>query len=83
MITHILWQALKNVPRDEEILCLSMYDGIGTGRHCLEQMGFKNIKYFAYEIDKYAMTVANSNFPDIMQCGDAFDLRRENWKIGG
>lgn len=83
VIVHILWGALRNIPRNEEILVLSMYDGIGTGRYCLEKMGFTNVKYFAYEIDKYAMTVANSNFSDIIQCGDAFDLRRNNWKIGG
>ena len=83
VIVHILLGALRNIPRNEEILVLSMYDGIGTGRYCLEKMGFTNVKYFAYEIDKYAMTVANSNFSDIIQCGDAFDLRRNNWKIGG
>lgn len=83
VIIHILNGALQNVPRNEEILCLSMYDGIGTGRYCLDKMEFTNIKYFAYEIDKYAMTVANSNFNDIIQCGDAFDLRRNGWKIGG
>ena len=83
VIIHILNGALKDVPRDEEILCLSMYDGIGTGRYCLDKMGFKNVKYFAYEIDKYAMTVANSNFSDIIQCGDAFNVRKDDWKIGG
>ncbi len=29
------------------------------------------------------MKVANDNFPDIIQCGDAFDLRRDDWEIGG
>lgn len=83
VIIHILNGALRNVPRDEEIIVLSMYDGIGTGRYCLNKMGFTNIRYYAYEIDKYAMKVANSNFPDIIQCGDAFDLRRNGWEIGG
>lgn len=31
VIIHILTGALKDVPRDEEIVVLSMYDGIGTG----------------------------------------------------
>lgn len=81
VIIHILNGALWNVPRDEEIVCLSMYDGIGTGRYCLDKMGFKNVRYFAYEIDKYAMKVANSNFPDIIQCGNAFDLRHDGWEV--
>lgn len=82
VIIHILNGALKDVPRDEEIVVLSMYDGIGTGRYCLDKMGFTNVKYFAYEIDKYAMQVSKSNYPDIVQMGDAFDLRNPDWTIG-
>lgn len=83
VIIHILNGALNNVPRDEELIVLSMYDGIGTGRYCLDKMGFTNVKYFAYEIDKFAIKIANSNFPDIIQCGDAFSVRKDDWKIGG
>jgi DNA (cytosine-5)-methyltransferase 3A len=82
VIIHILNGALKDVPRDEEIVVLSMYDGIGTGRYCLDKMGFTNVKYFAYEIDKYAKQIAMSNYPDIIQMGDAFDLRHPDWTIG-
>lgn len=82
VIIHILNGALKDVPRDEEIVVLSMYDGIGTGRYCLDKMGFKNVRYYAYEIDKYAKQIAMSNYPDIIQCGDAFDIRHPDWTIG-
>lgn len=82
IIIHILNGALKDVPKDEEIVVLSMYDGIGTGRYCLDKMGFTNVKYFAYEIDKYAKQIAMKNYPDIMQMGDAFDLRHPDWTIG-
>lgn len=82
IIIHILKGALKDVPRDEEIVVLSMYDGIGTGRYCLNKMGFTNVTYYAYEIDKPAMKVALSNYPDIIQLGDAFDLRRDDWELG-
>lgn len=81
VIIHILQGALKDVPRDEEIVVLSMYDGIGTGRYCLEQMGFTNIKYYAYEIDPYAIKISSSNYQDIIQLGDAFDLRKEDWAL--
>ena len=81
VIIHILSGALKDVPRDEKIIVLSMYDGIGTGRYCLDKMGFTNVKYYAYEIDSSAITVALSNFQDIIECGDAFDVRKENWNI--
>lgn len=82
VIIHILNGALKDVPRDEEIVVLSMYDGIGTGRYCLDKMGFTNVRYYAYEIDKYAKQVAMNNYPDIIQLGDAFDLRHPDWTIG-
>jgi DNA (cytosine-5)-methyltransferase 3A len=82
VIIHVLNGALKDVPRDEEIVVLSMYDGIGTGRYCLDKMGFTNVKYFAYEIDKYAKQVAMSNYPDIIQLGNAFDLRHPDWTVG-
>lgn len=79
VIIHILRHA--NIPLDEEILVLSMYDGIGTGRYCLDKMGYKNVKYYAYEIDKYAIQIAMSNYPDIVQCGDAFQVKNKDWKI--
>ncbi len=80
VIIHLLNHALKDVPRNEEIVVLSLYDGIGTGRYCLDKMGFTNIKYHAYEIDKYPMAIANDNYPDIIQCGDAFAVREDSWK---
>lgn len=63
VIIHILSHALKDIPKDEEIVVLSMYDGIGTGRYCLDKMGFTNVKYYAYEIDKYKQSaVVNVKF---------------------
>lgn len=81
VIIHILQGALKDVPQDEEIVVLSMYDGIATGRYCLDQMGFTNVRYYAYEIDPYAIKVAKDNYPDIIECGDAFALRKEDWRL--
>lgn len=81
VIIHILNGALKDVPRDTPIQVLSMYDGIGTGRYCLDKMGFTNVEYYASEIDKYAIQIAKSNYPDIRYIGDAFQVRDENWRI--
>lgn len=79
VIIHILQGALKDVPKDEEIVVLSMYDGIATGRYCLDKMGFTNVKYYAHEIDKYAMQVASNNYPDIIHMGDAYNVRQDDW----
>lgn len=80
VIIHQLNYGLKDIPKGYPIEVLSMYDGIGTGRYCLDKMGYTNITYKAYEIDKYVMTVSNDNYPDIIQCGDAFKVRDEDWE---
>lgn len=81
VIIHILNGALRDIPQDTPIQVLSMYDGIATGRYCLDKMGFKNVEYHAYEIDKFAIQIAMKNFPDIIQHGDAFAVRNDDWHI--
>ena len=77
-IIHLMSTGLKNIPKNEQLLVLSMYDGIGTGRYCLQKMGFMNVEYHAYEIDKYAIKIASSNYQDIIYHGDAFKIRNED-----
>lgn len=81
VIIHILQGALKDIPRNEEIIVLSMYDGIGTGRYCIDKMGFHNVKYYAYEIDEPAIKIAKKNYPDIIEMGDAFKIREKDWRL--
>lgn len=78
VITHILSHI--NYPKNAPIEVLSIYDGIATGMYCLNKLGYTNIIYKAYEIDKYAIKIAQKNFPNIIQCGDAFQIREESWK---
>lgn len=78
VIIHILSHI--DLPKDYPIEVLSMYDGIATGRYCLDKLGYTNITYKAYEIDEYAKKVAMKNYPDIIQCGDAYQVRDDNWK---
>ena len=49
---------------------LSLFDGMSCGRIALERCGFAVNNYWASEIDKYAMTVAKANWPDIVHIGD-------------
>lgn len=81
VIIHILNGALKDIPRNEKIVAFSMYDGIGTGRYCFDKMGFTNVEYHAFEIDKYAMQISKSNYPDIIYHGDAFQVREANFTL--
>lgn len=49
---------------------LSLFDGISCGRVALERAGIPVEKYYASEIDKYAIQIAQKNHPDTIQLGD-------------
>ena len=49
---------------------LSLFDGISGGRVALERAGVPVETYYASEIDKYAMSVAQAMYPDTIQIGD-------------
>jgi len=53
---------------------LSLFDGMSCGRIALDQLGIPVEKYYASEIDKYAIQVSQANYPDIIQVGDICDL---------
>ncbi len=72
----------------QKINCLSLFDGISSGRIALDRAGIEVDQYFASEIDKYAITVSKENWPDIVQLGDvtkirAADLPKIDLLIGG
>lgn len=71
--------SFMNISKDTPIEVLSLYDGIATGLYCLKHLGYKNIIYKAYEIDKVPKSIALYNHPDIIQFNDAFDIRKEEW----
>ena len=55
---------------NEGINVLSLFDGMSCGRIALDRIGIKVNKYYASEIDKYAMKVSKENWADITQLGD-------------
>ena len=55
----------------EPIAVLSLFDGMSCGRLALERAWIPVRRYFASEIDKYAIQIATKNFPDIYQIGNA------------
>jgi site-specific DNA-cytosine methylase len=57
---------------------LSLFDGMSCGRVALERCGFTIDKYYASEIDKYAITVAANNYLDTIHVGDVTQLRAED-----
>ena len=79
VISHIL--SFCPGIRVEPIEALSMYDGMSCGRLALRELGADVVRYCATEIDKYAITTTQANFPDTVQLGDAFQVRDSNWTI--
>lgn len=67
---------------------LSLFDGMSCGRIALDKAGIKVDKYYASEIDKYAIQVAKANYPDTIHLGDvqgiqAADVGSIDLLIGG
>ena len=59
---------------------LSLFDGMSCGRIALDQLGIPVDKYYASEIDKYAIQVAQANYPDTIHVGDICNLDPEDYK---
>jgi len=67
---------------------LSLFDGMSCGQIALKQLGIKVDKYYASEIDKYAIQIAQKNFPNTIHIGDvtkvlAKDLPKIDLLLGG
>ena len=58
---------------------LSLFDGMSCGQIALNRIGIKPDNYYASELDKYAITVTQANFPETKQLGDVTQWR--DWDI--
>lgn len=58
---------------------LSLFDGISCGHLALDRADIPITKYYASEIDKYAIKITQENFPDTIQLGDITQWRE--WEI--
>ena len=67
---------------------LSLFDWIACGYEALLRAWINIEKYYASEIDKYAIQIATKNHPDIVEIGDVCNVKGEDYKdidllIGG
>lgn len=83
------FQFLKHIKANEVMMrVLSLFDGMACGMLAMKSAGVNVERYDAYEIDQYAIKVANHNFPSITQHGDVFEAdfaqyEGVDWLIGG
>ena len=53
---------------------LSLFDGMSCTQIALKNLGIKVDRYYASEIDKYAIKVTRENFPETIHLGDIKDI---------
>lgn len=61
------------------MICLSCFDGMSCGQIAFERAGIPIKKYYASEIDKYAIKVTQSNYPETVQLGSITEW--QSWNI--
>lgn len=61
---------------------LSLFDGMSCGQIALRELGLIPERYYASEIDKFAIAQTQLNFPDTVQLGDVTKWKEWNidWK---
>ncbi len=59
---------------------LSLFDGMSCGMIALNRLGIKVDKYYASEVDKYAIQVSQNNYPEIIQVGDVCNIKAEDYQ---
>jgi DNA-cytosine methyltransferase len=67
---------------------LSCFDGMSCGQIAFERAGIPIEKYYASEIDKYAIQVTQANYPETIQLGSitewqTWDIEKPDIIIGG
>lgn len=70
------------------VTILSLFDGMACGYIAFKELGIPIGKYYAYEVDKYAVQTSSYNFPDIVHKGNVFNAdfsqhKNIDWLIGG
>lgn len=58
---------------------LSLFDGMRCGAIALDKAGVEYERYFASEIDKYAIQIADKNYPNAINLGDVNNY--EMWEF--
>jgi len=59
---------------------LSLFDGMSCGQIALDQLGIPVERYYASEIDKYAIKVTQANYPNTIQVGDVCNIDPKDFK---
>jgi len=67
----------KLLTQEAKLNVLSCFDGMSCLQIALDKLGIPVNKYFASEIDKYAMQVTQANYPNTIQVGSVEFVTKE------
>lgn len=67
------------VLKSQGLNVVSLFDGMACGLEALKRAEIPVNNYYAAEIDKYAITIAKKNHPEIIHLGDVQNWR--NWNL--
>ena len=72
-------QNILYVCKDMKINVISLFNGMGTLRQAIHDLGIEVGFYYSSEIKKYAIKIQQHHFPDVIQVGDIRNWRE--WDI--
>ena len=56
------------------MIVLRLFDGMSAAQQALKELDVPVTRYYASEIDKYAIKITQKNFPDTIQLGDVCNV---------
>lgn len=59
---------------------IGLFNGMGCSQIALDQCGVKVDKYYASEVDKYAIQITQKNYPNTIQIGDVTKIKVKKLK---
>ena len=62
----------------KKLKIVSLFDGISCGQVAFERVEIPVDKYFASEVDQYAIKTTQKNYPSTIQLGDVSKITYKN-----
>lgn len=65
--------------KEKKLKILSLFDGCSIGQQAIKDLRIRNYTYYASEIDKYAISITQKNFPKTIQIGDVTNVNGKDF----
>jgi site-specific DNA-cytosine methylase len=75
MFIYICINKNEVMKKTDEVVAVSLFDGMSCFQLALKKTGINVVKYYASEVDKYVKQVTMNNFPNTIQIGDVRNVK--------